>query len=499
MQRAETAESWTEVSPTPRRHGAFLSDKENVPLPREPRPSDGWLRNPAWIDGGVNPPCFYHSHAEIEEVCRNTYLQADDSDFAIENGNRTPLAASQVLPSAVSGEQISVSQDSAGHLVSVTMLVLVVERSSSSNGRGKLSSKKTKTIKSDHVRIETMSRVEFITAFLRVHDLDDQYSPGVHFGPAFRFWWTGSSGGKTGALTIENDHDFDVARTALLKKKKDSCVVNVEFDVDTMDGFRIRKRALPHGDTVTRQDEELLYGTKVPRVDSFSEESQIHGAIIMQLKNKWSCEKHLGEHGEPGHCYIASTGEHLGLNSRKLKLWAAAIAAADATKHEPPNTVDFDVLRDGRLDAVKPRGCTGPRSSLSSTGSQDATTMLLAAMIPLITERLAPPRVPEAVPLNLPVPSTPVRPCDASPFSPTPAAGTEIQTCLGDFLKAKGINILDSGSILFDLDLTPDIVGEVPVAHLSDVMDVVEGRVLKFQMFAREWNDRLQVKRRRLQ
>jgi len=47
----------------------------------------------------------------------------------------------------------------------------------------------------------------------------------------------------------------------------------------------------------------------------------------MQLKQKWSCEKHLGEHGEPGYCYIAATGEHLGLNSRKLKLWAAAIVS----------------------------------------------------------------------------------------------------------------------------------------------------------------------------
>jgi len=81
--------------------------------------------------------------------------------------------------------------DSTGHLVSVTMLVSVAEKNSG-NGRGKLSMKKTKTIKSDHICIEMMSRFEFITAFLRVHDLEDQYSPGVHFGPAFWFWWTGS-------------------------------------------------------------------------------------------------------------------------------------------------------------------------------------------------------------------------------------------------------------------------------------------------------------------
>lgn len=76
MQCAEMTESRTEVSPTPRPHGTFLS-KENVPLSHESRPSDGWLRSPAWIDGGVNPPRFYHSHAEIEELLL---------DFAEEQG-----------------------------------------------------------------------------------------------------------------------------------------------------------------------------------------------------------------------------------------------------------------------------------------------------------------------------------------------------------------------------------------------------------------------------
>lgn len=45
----------------------------------------------------------------------------------------------------------------------------------------------------------------------------------------------------------------------------------------------------------------------------------------MQLKMKWVCERHQGEHGEPGYCYVDDAGVHLGLNSRKLKIWAAAI------------------------------------------------------------------------------------------------------------------------------------------------------------------------------
>jgi hypothetical protein len=65
--------------------------------------------------------------------------------------------------------------------------------------------------------------------------------------------------------------------------------------------------------------------TKVPHVDNFTELEQLHGSIILQLKGKWTCEKHQGEHGEPGFCYIDSTGGHLGLNNRKLKIWASAI------------------------------------------------------------------------------------------------------------------------------------------------------------------------------
>jgi hypothetical protein len=47
----------------------------------------------------------------------------------------------------------------------------------------------------------------------------------------------------------------------------------------------------------------------------------------MQLKRKWTCEKHQGEHGEAGHCYVNPMGEHVGLNHRKLKLWATAIVS----------------------------------------------------------------------------------------------------------------------------------------------------------------------------
>lgn len=49
-----------------------------------------------------------------------------------------------------------------------------------------------------------------------------------------------SGGGKSGAVTIETDHEYAVAVAALLKKNKPA--VLVEFDIDQMEGFRICKR-----------------------------------------------------------------------------------------------------------------------------------------------------------------------------------------------------------------------------------------------------------------
>jgi hypothetical protein len=77
----------------------------------------------------------------------------------------------------------------------------------------------------------------------------------------------------------------------------------------------------------TLPPELLLIFLQVPRVGGFSEVEQLHGEIILQLKQKWVCEKHQGEHGQAGACYIDSAGNHIGLNNRKLKIWASAIVS----------------------------------------------------------------------------------------------------------------------------------------------------------------------------
>ena len=62
-----------------------------------------------------------------------------------------------------------------------------------------------------------------------------------------------------------------------------------------------------------------------PQVENFSDTAQLHGALILELKKKWPCQSHQGEHGQVGHCYVAPSGEHIRLNALCLKAWAAAI------------------------------------------------------------------------------------------------------------------------------------------------------------------------------
>lgn len=169
-------------------------------------------------------------------------------------------------------------------------------------------------------------------------------------------------------------------------------------------------------------------------------------------------------------------------------------AAADATKHEPPNTVDFDGLRDGRLDShVKPRGRVGPCTrSPPATPVSDATS-LLTTMVPLLTnlvQRTTAPQLPPTTPTKLHGSSKPHSP----PLSPVPPPGGEIHACLEDFFKTKGIDLRQAEDTLTNLDLTPDIIADLSISRLNEVLDTVEGRARKYQVFTKDWSGRLECK-----
>ncbi|KAG2046312.1 hypothetical protein BDR06DRAFT_977563 [Suillus hirtellus] len=114
----------------------------------------------------------------------------------------------------------------------------------------KLVIKKFKTVKSVHNVLEDITRTTFMEKFLAIH-----------------------GGGKSGATTIENDHDFNVAISALMKKKKDACAHHFHTEAADQD-----------------QDEELAYGTKTNNQIcvtytslSFSPSSEKKGVAIQNV------------------------------------------------------------------------------------------------------------------------------------------------------------------------------------------------------------------------
>ncbi|KAJ7831897.1 hypothetical protein B0H13DRAFT_2240520 [Mycena leptocephala] len=430
------------------------------------RPSKYWMANPAWIDGARTPALHFTSNEHIAQTLK--YYR----DY--------PAPTSPTPPST--------PLVNAGHLCFVVMVFTPAPVLSARGAKAAV--KQKKETKMEYIRVESMSRTEFQKAFLAVHGLENTYSPGIHSGFPFKMWWTGANGGKAGAPTIMNDHQYSVAMEALMTKSKSKVQVSVEFDIDAMVGFRISNPTeLLAGSQTAPAEDELLYGTRVPNVDTFSDISQLHGNYILQLKNKWPCAEHRGEHGDTGHCYITSTGEHIRLNNRRFKLWSAAWAAGDATKHEPPNIPEFDGARDGRISNVKARGRSGPYSSQALSSSGDANSLLMAALLPLLgglsRKRSRSPSPKHATPQASP------------PASPMPASGAELRSCLSDFAATKGVDMTASEDALMALDLTPDIIPSIPVDRLTKVTGAVEGRVLKLQAFCTEWQARLEAKKNR--
>ncbi|KAF8056089.1 hypothetical protein FPV67DRAFT_1432500 [Lyophyllum atratum] len=470
--------------------------------------SEFWLQNPGWIDGAVNPPQFYTSHEEMNATLiaygrppRPLPLQAVRDALASLSDN-AGLAASATTSEAPGSQAVSVeapacNADPSSHLVTVVMAYSAPVAPTTRNA--KPTTKKTRTNKAKNISIEGTTRVEFIKACLSVHDIAEKFSPGVHSGPDFMLWWPGGAGGKTGAPTISTDDDFNTVVVELLakdKKKKSLTHVSVEFDVDKMEGFRIKQPAPWDEANTAAGEEELAYGTRVPQVGMFSEASQINGNFILMLKQKWKCDKHLGEHGEPGFCYTTPDHGHLPLNHLRFRTWAAAMAAGNCTKKEPPNAPEFDGVRDGTLLDTRPRGRNGPypaASAPSTPAAPDMSALLGVATVALLKDLT---RRKRRRHYSSSPPSSPPRANTAPPraYSPIPLPHLELTTCLDNFKTSKFVDLTMHETALAKLELTPAIIPQVPVARLCEIMHIPEGRVHKLQLFCREWQARLEEK-----
>ncbi|KAJ7051597.1 hypothetical protein C8F01DRAFT_639347 [Mycena amicta] len=523
-----------------------------------PKPSDYWLAQPAWIDGASNPPLFFSSAADIYNSLSYYNPQHPNIDYFLDQAlreldlppvpgsglgseNQPPSYAavtssgSTVHDSSAAGPSDSSNNSvppqtsnqqpigrAASNELSVSVVVHYPEplKSAPSAYRSKNQPKMLKTAKLVVIDINTATRGSVVTAMLEAHALEKDYALGAHSGPPFKMSWTGSSGGKSGAPIIDTDTDFGIALAAL--KKKTGPAVVIEYNLNDMEGHRILKKRLsfssscstssspfssppsspspPPKKALPRDDDdddhpELLYGTKIPRVDDYSIQDQLQGDMILKIQNKWKCDKHQGENGKVGHCYIDVDGNHMGLNMRKFRAWAAAVVAGDATVHVPPNTADFDGVRDGRTS--RPRG---RRSAPEPSTSSDTSNVLLAAMLPILasmSSKADPFRTPPRTTVPADCPAAPQRPA-AAPSSPVPARDQELHACLVAFREAKDIDMLDAEASLAELELTPDAIVNVPVARLMEVTGAVEGRVYKLVAFSRDWVARLEEKRRRI-
>ncbi|KAF9071914.1 hypothetical protein BDP27DRAFT_1262192 [Rhodocollybia butyracea] len=353
-----------------------------------------------------------------------------------------------------------------------------------------------------NLSLQDAARTAVITACLEAHSEQENFIAGDVNGPPFKMCWTGVN--KSDALCIETNTDWDMAVTALKARKSRSTSVTVEFDVDQMHPWKARKRVsssstIAVDDDLTDSSLELGAGTKVPRLDLFSEDDHLHGRMILKLQKKYPCNEHQGEHGQPGHCFVDTTGKHMGLNHRKFAIWASAIVAGDCTVHAPPNSVEFDGLRDGRLTTVKPRGRTHiPAAETSS--ANNLQSLLMAATVSVLQNSLSGNQVTPPQRNQVPVPETPERPrtrtnIPSSPISPIPSSLGELHTFLADLKQSRGLDFTSAEYLFEQKEFTPDIIPSVRVATLCELTGAPEGRVLKMVDFAKSWNARLLKKK----
>ncbi|CAE6438267.1 unnamed protein product [Rhizoctonia solani] len=326
--------------------------------------------------------------------------------------------------------------------------------------------RKTHEVKTWNIEdLETVSRVDFVNQCLSTHELEDDFRASSTRGPPFKISWTGSSGGKAGARTFETDEEFNIYRRQFLDADKTgkNMTIAVSFDTEEMDAFRAKKRICGAADAPDAPAQ------KITRVEQAEEASQINGKFILMLKATHKCADHPGEHGEPGHCFVTQTGEHLGLNMRRLSVWSAAMAAGEATRYVPPNLPEFDGVQVGGLAAPKPRGRapTCSSASLSPPGSIDTSLILVAALVPVIStlvQRCEALQMPSPLPAYpsataVPVASTSQVMLDgATPPSPPSTPDSHIKDCLVAFKAKSGIDLLRHVDALKHRDLTPNVI-----------------------------------------
>ncbi|KAK7445994.1 hypothetical protein VKT23_014617 [Stygiomarasmius scandens] len=241
---------------------------------------------------------------------------------------------------------------------------------------------------------------------------------------------------------------------------------------------------------------ELAYGTRVPQLENYNDSTIAEGVIIQSIETLWNCEdaSHRSELGSNTVCWIDPvTQQHHGINNRMKKKWAKAVIAGNTTTKEPPNTEEFDIVRNGR-PLARARGRTGPYAAQT----QPPTTDITAAALLVLTVKSLGDRFEDSSSRRRRRRS-PSPPSSAPPSSPPKVDSVTdiesiIRTCPDKFFLEHHCDLRGSLDELKKLEFTPDVIPDVTVTQLVQVTQASEGAVIKFQRFCR---DTMEKKKRR--
>lgn len=379
----------------------------------------------------------------------------------------------------------------------ITAILSFRESSASQGSKAKQPKKTSATKTGPALPLFSMTRCAVLQEVLKLHDLHQHYQPSNVSGFPVEISWPGSPGGKTNAPTVRDDQEFETIMTQLYEKRTVKSIL-VGFDLDLLEPFRIRSAVALDPRLAPWSGPKVRFGTHVPRPDSFSGEDQLHGAIIMDLREEWKCDEH-----DNGACY-KKEDEHFPLNRWKVKHWAAAIAGSQAgvSMRDPPPTLfrPDDAIRSR---VIRPRGRTGPRHQRAGSDSAvEAGTMMSAFFSSLLQNNVAFPPVTPRRPKKhyLSPASSPAGPPESS--SPLPAQEDELRLCLEAFGCAKPSispeEITVAVTALSEKHYTADTLSFAGVQRLAEVTQFAEGDVCSLLKFAKEWVGKVEHKRARL-
>ncbi|KAF8193679.1 hypothetical protein BJ912DRAFT_1057368 [Pholiota molesta] len=379
-------------------------------------------------------------------------------------------------------------------------LTAVLHYREASTGQGAKSKPKkaSETKGGPAIPLFSMSRCDLLQDVLKLHDLHQLFRPSVISGFPVEISWPGSPGGKTNAPTIRDDNEFKTILDQLYQKRTVKNIL-ISFDVDHLEPFRICSATVldPRLAPWSTNIPEIRMGTQVPRPDGFGSADQLHGSIIMDLREEWKCAEH-----DTGACYRKDSA-HFPLNRWKTKTWAAAIAANEpgVTMRDPPSTL-FRVDDALTSRVIKSCGRSGPHSTHQHTASDsaiEAGTIMSAFFTSLLQQNhLMAPLTPACKHHISPM-SSPAGPPDLS--SPISIPEDNLPIVLEAFGHAKSIpeeaiDLAVAG--LTEKRYTADTLSFAGVQRLAEITQFAEGDAAQLIKISKEWMGKVERKQARL-